>query len=221
MANNDLLSGISQKDIKVFSKDFSQLLRVASEIDKYYAEWKQDIDKYLPKFEEFVNLFNKKYKNIKVKVLKKIDGINVKVLLNEKTVKELFNNCASRIIGLKSIGTKNFGAADITETGKFADEIDKIKDSVYLTYYLPETGIYSVFLSKSKNEKMVELHWEIKESVNEPSPDFRICAYYALKDGYNKKSKLFDEGGTFGFTNLLTRKERHEWLHKFNPHVLE
>ena len=46
--------------------------------------------------------------------------------MNEKTVKELFNNCASRIIGLKSIGTKNFGAADITETGKFADEIDKI-----------------------------------------------------------------------------------------------
>lgn len=221
MANNDILSGISQKDIKIFSKDFSQLLRVASEIDRYYGEWKQDIVKYLPKFDEFIKLFNKKYKNIKVKFLKKIDNINVRVLLNEETVKDLFNNCAVRIVGLKAIGTKTFGSADVSETERFANEINKIKNKLYLIYYLTEMGVYTVFLSKSKNEKMIELHWEIKENVNEVSPDFRICAYYALKDGYDEKIKLFDEGGTFGFTNLLTRKEKHEWLHKFNPHVLE
>lgn len=221
MVNNDILSGISPKDIKMFSKDFSQLLRVASEVDRYYGEWKHDLDKYLPKFDDFVKMFNKKYKDIKVKVLKRIDEIRTRVLLNESSMKDLFNNCAARIIGLKAIGTKNFGTADVTETERFTNEINKIKDKLYLTYYIPDMGTYSVFLSKSKNEKMIELHWEIKESVNDVSPDFRICAYYALKDGYNKNIKLYDEGGTFGFTNLLTRKERHEWLQKFNPHFLE
>ena len=220
MANNDILSAISQKDIKAFSKDFSQLLRVASEIDRYYGRW-EDIGKYLPKFDKFVDLFNRKYKNIKVKVLRKIDSIDVKIMLNEKTVKDLFNNCASKIIGLKAIGTKSFGAADITETEKFADEVDKIKDELYLTYNIPKIGIYSVFLLKNRDKKMVELRWEIKESINETSPDFKICAYYALKNGYNKKIKLFEEGATFGFASLLTRKERHEWLHKLNPHFLE
>ena len=59
MANNDILSGISQKDMKEFGRDFSQLLRVASEIDRYYVKWEQDIVKYLPKLDKFINLFNK------------------------------------------------------------------------------------------------------------------------------------------------------------------
>jgi len=221
MANNEILSGISQKDIKIFSKDFSQLLRIASEIDRYYGEWHNDIDKYLSKLDNFVKLFNKKYKNLKVKVLKKIDGIDTMILLNEKTIKDLFNKCASRIIGLKAIGTKNFGNAEVTETEKFANEIERIKDKLYLTYYLPEVGMYSVFLSKGKNEKMVELHWDKKESIIEVSPDFRICAFYALNDGFNKKVNLFDEGATFGFTNLFNKKEAGQWLDKLDPRVLE
>jgi len=221
MANNDILSGISQKDMKEFGRDFSQLLRVASEIDRYYVKWEQDIVKYLPKLDKFINLFNKKYGNIKVKVLKRIDGVDVRILLNEGTVKDIFNNCASRIAGLKSIGTINFGSADVAEMEKFANEIDKIKDKLYLTYYQPEVGIYSVFLSKNKSEKMVELHWEIKESINEVSPDFRICAYYALKDGYSKKIRLLDEGATFGFLSLLSEKEKREWFDRLNPRGLE
>ena len=221
MADNEILSGISQKDIRAFSRDFSQLLRVASEIDRYYAKWEQDIDLYLSKFGKFAGLFGKKYKNIEIKALKRIDKIEVRVLLNEKSIRDLFNICASRIIGLKALGTKNFGAADVMEAEKIADEISKIKDRLYLTYYMPEMGIYSVFLSKGRNEKMVELHWDKRESVNEVSPDFRICAYYALKDGYNKKIKLFDEGATFGFTELPVKKRFGEWLDRLNPRGLE
>jgi|TARA_B100001971_G_C18074078_1_gene474678 hypothetical protein len=221
MVNNDILSKISQKDINHFGKDFSQVIRVSAEIDRYYAEWKHDLDKYIPKVEKLIQLFNKKYKNIKLKLSKKIDSVNVRILLNENTLKNLFNNCASRIAGLKSVGAKNFGAADVAEPEKIANEIEKIKDKLYLTYYFPETGIHSAFLSKNKNEKMVELHWDKKDSIIEISPDFRICSFYALKGGYNKKIKLAEEGSTFGFTSLLSEREKAAYFDKLNPRVLE
>ncbi len=221
MANNDVLSGFSAGDIKVFSRDFSQLLRVAHEADKYYGEWRQTMDKYLPKLDKFVNLFNKKYKGINVRVIKGIDRINARVLLSESTIKDLFNNCASKIVGLKALGTKGFGGPEVNEIEKISSEIEKIKNELYLTYYLPDIGMYTVYLSKSKKDKMVELHWDIKESVNEIGPDFKICAYYALKDGFNKEVKLFDEGGTFGFVSLLSEREKREFFDKLNPHVLE
>jgi len=221
MANNDILSGMIPGDIKVFSRDFSQILRVAAEIDRYYVEWHHDLDKYLPKLGKLVDFFNKKYKHIKLKVLKRIDGLDVRILLSETTLKNLFNNCASRIVGLKSIGTKNFGAVDVTETERIANEINNIKDKLFLTYYFPEVGIHSVFLSKIKNEKMVELHWDMRDSIIEISPDFKICAYYALKSSYNKKIKLFDEGATFGFTSLLSEKEKRFWFDRLNPRLLE
>jgi thiol-disulfide isomerase/thioredoxin len=221
MANNGILSGMLPGDIKAFSKDFSQMLRVASEIDRYYSEWKHDLDRYLPKLDKLVKFFNRKYKSIKLKVLKRIDGVDVRILLSETTLKNLFNNCASRIVGLKSIGTKNFGAVDIAETERIANEINKIKDKLFLTYYFPEAGIHSIFLSKLKNEKVVELHWDMRNSILEASPDFQICAYYALKNGYSKKIRLFDEGATFGFTSLLSEKEKGYFFDRLNPRFLE
>lgn len=219
MTNNDVLTGIAQKDIKEFNRDFSQLLKVGSEIDRYYGEWKQDIDKYFLKFEKLSKKFNKKYKNIKIKIKKKIDGIHLGIFLDEKSIKDLFNNCASRITGLKSIGVKNFGIADINEAEKFANEVNKIKNELYLTYMVPETGSFSVYLSK--RNKSIELNWDVKESILELSPDFKICAYYALKDGYGKKIKILEESATFGFLKEPSQKEVKDWFDKLNPRALE
>lgn len=216
-----ILSDIDEQDIKIFSRDFSQFLKLSIEIDRYYAEWENDITSYLPKFEKLADLFNKKYRNIKIKLSRELNTINVRILIDENSVKDLFIKCASKISGLKSIGLTKFASVDISESSKIQKILGKIKNEIYLTYLIPDIGTYNVYLSKKHNEKMIELHWDKTETIMEPSPDFNICAYYALKDGFNKKIKIFDESSSFGFINLLNEDEKREWLDKLNPRLLE
>ena len=88
MANNDILSEFSPADISHFRKDFTQLIRVGAEIDRYYGEAQHDLDILIPKFEKLVEQFNKKYKGIKIKTKKTIEHFKVRLLVKEKNVKD-------------------------------------------------------------------------------------------------------------------------------------
>ena len=48
MANNDILSEFSAIDINQFKKDFTQLMKVGAEIDRYYGEAQHDLDTLIP-----------------------------------------------------------------------------------------------------------------------------------------------------------------------------
>ena len=54
MANNDILSDFSSADINHFKKDFTQMVKVGAEIDRYYGEAQHDLDILIPKFEKVV-----------------------------------------------------------------------------------------------------------------------------------------------------------------------
>ncbi|MCH8003752.1 MAG: hypothetical protein IH934_03890 [Nanoarchaeota archaeon] len=219
--NNTLLASINKKAINEFRKDLLQMLRIGKEIDRYYAESQSDLDTYLKKFNSLINSFNKKYKNLKLKMIKKTTEINLKILLNEKSVRDCFENAASKIIGLHSIGKSKFGAAVASNADAFSKELENLKNKLYITYYNPQTGTSNVFLQYDKKEKKVELIYEIKEIENEPSPESQLAAYYALSQPFNKKINIHDEGATLGFTSLLSHVEKAEYYRKFDPQISE
>ena len=68
---------------------------------------------------------------------------------------------------------------------------------------------------------MIELIYNSVEIINENSAGFKICAFYALKQGYDKKIEIYGSASTFGFANLLDEIEKREWYGKFNPRFLE
>ena len=219
--DSPLLSSFEKKAVKEFSKDLTQMLRVAKNIDKYYARSDSNLDFYMEKYASLVEAFNKKYRGIKLKVSKKTGEASLRLFLNEKSIHNCFANSASKIIGLQSVGALKFGAAGVSETAAFANEVEKAKDMLYLTYYSPETGNTNVFLHYDKKEKKIELAYDSEEIANEPGPEFQLAAYYALSQGYGKKTDMQEASSKFGFSYVPHHTEKAEYFRKFDPHISE
>jgi len=218
---NDLLDGLGQKSVKEFRKDFAQLIRAAFGMDKDYGKSESSLDKYMPAYKELIRLFNKKYKNLELKLKATSTGLKLQIFLkNEKKVTDVFSNAAARITGLKSIGANSFGAADVADASKFQKELEKISNKIYISYYHTESGSDTVYLEFNQKEKKIELHYDAG-IADEKSPEFKLCAYYAVKDGYDEKIDVFSKGAVFGFTDLLSEDEKKDWLDKFNPRIEE
>lgn len=221
MPNNNILSEFSASDISTFKKDFTQVIKIGAEIDRYYGKAQHDIDTFITKFEKLVEKFNKKYKGLKIQTRKLIDEYKVKVLIKERDIKAFFGESASRINGLKSVGRTNFNQVDTADAEKFAKFLDSLLDKIYMSYTDTETGISTIAAVFERREKMIELTYNPAEILNENSAGFKICAFYALKHGYDKKIEIYEEAVTFGFSNLLDEIEKREWYDRFNPRFLE
>lgn len=221
MANNDILSGFSASDTSTFKKDFTQMIKAGAEIDRYYGEAQHELDALIPKFEKLTEKFNKKYKGIKIKTRKSIEHFEVRLFIREKSVKDFFANSASKIPGLKSVGKTTFNQVDISDGEKFASFLDSLLDKIYILYIDPESGTSTIVAVFNRNEKMIELIYSPAEIMNENSAGFKICAFYALKEGCDKKIEIYGTASTFGFINSLNEIEKREWYDKFNPRFLE
>lgn len=221
MPNNDILSEFSPADIREFKKDFTQLIRVGAEIDRYYGEAQHDLDTSIPKYERLVEKFNKKYKGIKIKTKKTIEQFKVRLFIKTKDVKGFFAESASKIPGLKSVGRTNFNQVEISDVEKFAAFLDSLLDKIYISYIDAESGTSTIAAVLDRNEKMIELIYSPAEIMNENSAGFKICAFYALKNSFDRKIEIYGDASTFGFSNLLDEMEKREWYDRFNPRFLE
>jgi len=221
MANNDIIAEFSPSDINNFKKDFAQMIKVGAEIDRYYGKAQHDLDTLIPKFEKLTEKFNKKYKGIKIKTKKTIENFKIRIFVKERNAKDFFANSASRTPGLKSVGRSNFNQIDIGDAENFARFLDSLMDKICISYLDPESGTSTIAVSFNRNEKMIEIIYNPVEIMNENSAGFKICAFYALKNGFDKKIEIYGDASTFGFTNILDEIEKREWYDKFNPRFLE
>lgn len=205
-----LLADFKNKGKNEFKKDFLQLMRICIGIDKGYGKANKSADRYIPKFKLLIDAFNKKYKNVRLILKKDIENIGLRIFINEKGVKDVFSNVASKIEGLKAIGADDFNAAGVENSEKFAKELLKVKDDIYLSYSAGD-----IHLRNSKG--MIQIYYNCEEIADEKSPGFELLAYYALKDGYDSSISIYEKGAEFGFYDLLTETEKDRWLDKFNP----
>ena len=92
-----------------------------------------------------------------------------------------------------------------------------IRNEIYLSYHAEQQHSDVLVLKLNKKQKLVEVEYEIEDLFNEHNSNFKICAYYALKEGYKEKTKLFEKGADFGFISVLSEEEFKQILNKFNP----
>ncbi len=221
MVSNGLLDELNTSDIAHFKKDFTQMIKVGAEIDRYWEGHQHDLDTFIPKFEKFADKFNKKYKGIKIRTKKTIESFKVRIFVKSRDIKEFIADSAAKIPGLKSVGRTNFNQVEVNDTDKFARFLDSMLDTAYLSYMDPESGTSTFVAALDRKEKMIEIISNHVEMMNENSAAFKICAYYAVKDGFDKKIEVYGDASTFGFSNLLDEIEKREWFDKFNPRYLE
>ena len=197
------------------------MIKVGAEIDRYYAEAKNDLDVLIQKYEKLADKFNKKYKGLKIRAKKTIDSFKVRLFVKSRSIQEFFAESAAKIPGLKSVGKTNFNQIEVNDTDKFARFLDSMLDRAYLSYMDPESGTSTFIAALDRKEKMIEITANPADIMNENSAAFKICAYYALRDGFDKKIEIYGDAGTFGFSSLFDEIEKREWYDKFNPRFLE
>ena len=216
----DILDTISARDLKLFKKDFREITRIAFGMDKIYGEVHRDFDFYKPKYDKLIKSFDKKYKNLNLKLKRTEEELKLRIFIKEKSVVDVFNKVACKIAGLKSIGERGFGIADVSETAKFSEELGRVKEKLYLSYYEAESGSNTIYLEYNKKVKMVEAHYNLKAIRECKTPEFKLIAYYALKE-FDKKIDLLTPASKFGFSSLLLHDEMKEWLGEFNEPFTE
>jgi hypothetical protein len=218
MASSALLQSINKRDINEFRKDLLGMLRVVGGLDVAYGRSNLDVTDDIKQFESLIKSFNKKYKNLKLKLIKKVGKIELKILLSEKSVKDVFENSASKIMGLQSIGVSSFGAVMTSDPDSFTKEINKIKNKLYMVYGGSQNGPTKVFLAYDKKAKKVQLAYDLRDIEIELNAEFQIAAYYALNEGYNKKIKIYEEAAMMGFSLWPDHNVKSAYFHKFYPH---
>ncbi len=212
----DIISELDPKDLNEFKKDFTELIRVYSGINREYSKLGKDIDKYIAEFKQIVNMFNKKYKNLVLRLKKTINELQLRIFIKEKSVKDVFINVGAKLEGLKAVGTTDFGKAKIEEADRFSKELDKVKNKLFVSYFEKEST--DIFLEKSK-KGMVELHYG-KDIGSERLPSFKLCSYYAVKGGVGKVN-IDERLSAIGFTEIPILERVRNFFKKFNPRIEE
>ena len=214
----DIVSGLNKSELKEFRNDFKELMRVHFGVNKEYSKLSKDVDRYISEFRQIVDLFNKKYRGLSLKLNQTAEELQLRIFIKEKSVKDVFVNVASRLDGLKAIGTKDSGKVELEEADKFSKEIDKIKDKLFIYYFMQETGSSTVLLEQCK-EEMIELHHS-KGISNEKSPEFRLLGYYAVKGGIGDVD-VHERLSAMGFTEMPAFDKERNFFKKFNPRIEE
>ncbi len=215
----DIIEILDKKGLNEFKKDFIPFMKITIMIDKYYSSSNGDITKVISNYKKLVSLFNKKYKNISLKVRKTIEDFKLDIFIKEKSVRDIFTKVASKLDGLKSIGAKDFDAALVEETDKFSKEIDKLNDKLFLSYYAPGGGD-SFLLEYDKKRRIIRLNYNFDYITDYNSPEFKLVAYYAVKDGF-KKIKISERIALFSFTGVPKWKDSNNFFDDFKPRLGE
>lgn len=212
----DIISTLNSKDMNEFKKDFVELMRVHAGINNEYSKLGKDIDRYICEFRKIVNLFNKKYKNLVVRLKQITEELELRLFIKEKSVKDVFLNVASKFNGLKAIGASDFGQAKVEEADKFSKELAKIKNKLFISYFGQEAE-GTIFLEQSQ-KGLIELHHT--EAGNEKSSEFKLCSYYAVKDGVGK-GDIYNKLSAMGFVEMPFLDKVRNFFKKFNPRMEE
>lgn len=198
-------------------KEIKELARVIAGISRHSEENDPGLDRQLEKIEKIISAFNKKYPELTLKLESTIDNQVIRVMFNG-TVKEIYDECASKIIGLVSVGLTSFDEATREEADKFNGVVGNIKESVYITYNdHPETR--SIILVTNEKEGKPELYYEIKSLADELSPQSQLMAFY-MKKRQGEDADILTQMYELGFIDLED-EALFDWQDEFWPKMLD
>ncbi len=207
MVDIPALDGADYGGMQDFHVDFTTLLRAGIGLDRAYGLGRQNTDISIPKFRKTLTLFNRKYRDLSLLLKRKPSSLDVQIaFLGEESMQTLFASSVSRIKGLSAIGLKGFDEVQISEQDKMEKTLSRMGKRAYITYTDTELG--SSRLMIERHGKHFLLVCERKNILLRNSPEFRLCAYYALRHPYNGKVDVMSHAAGFGFSESITAEHR-------------
>lgn len=216
MATVSTLDAMDSSGQEVFYLDFSTILKAAHELDRHYQLGKLSVDTALPKFKKAIIAFNKKYKDITLILKKQSSELDLQITFkNEPDVQTFFARSASRIKGISGLGLRAFDEIPVTESDKVEGLLQRMKTRLFMSYADPETGTSSFMVQKKGNAIHLVCNW--KDLLIRTTPEFRVCAYYALRHPFQSKINVISHTASLGFTHSVGF-ENSEMESSFEPY---
>ena len=203
---------------KPIEKELKEIARLIAGTERNSEENSPTLDHQLEQISEIFQDFNKKYPKLSLKIDSTVDSKIIRILIDESSVKKVFDDVASKLSGLTGIGLNSFDEATVQEGDKFASAANNISNKAFLTYSL-ESGSESIVLEFNEKEKKVELNYEIKSIANPLTPQFQLLAEYASK-GPNFEVDFLHKCYALGFIDIED-EALFEWEDEFYPKMLE
>ncbi|MFH2021340.1 MAG: hypothetical protein ABIJ34_08055 [archaeon] len=190
----DIFKEFSDEDLAEFVKEFYFVFNVLALLDQDYGQLdNSQTGKNLKKFKLMIKDWNKKYKDLLLDF--QMDGISCKLKVffdDDLPHLALLLKKMQRFIGFTKFSNEKLNA--VFKEGTANDENS---------------------LTVHNLGNRVELIYS-KEDVQDPkSPEFRLCAYYALKNGFDKSINLNEKyENTFSFISETIFKDG--WNSRWN-----
>lgn len=190
----DLLSKFSAEDIREFKSDFMRVLNMAKHMDEDWGSGNNRFYRNKPKFETYLGKFSGKYILIHCVPTYNIQDKVFHILFpKEKSVRDVLVNAVLKMSGLTAIGHSPFSWVSVRDE-TLAKQVHTIADRAY-AFFSDET----IILEWNERCAQSELIYSKDSIINPAGPEFRLCCYYGLLDGFQRSINLEEEAKTFEF----------------------
>ncbi len=189
-----ILADCSAESRREFDIDFIKLIKMTIQLDKEYGNAEEEMLYNLPVYKTYVAMFNKKYPGLLTQFIESDLGVRLRIFIkNETDVKKVFKESASKIEGISAIGSEVLEKDSVFNRQQFEVEFRQVKDKIYIQYI----GSGSLFLKFDKKMKAVEILSDMETLVDDDSPGYKLCMFYALKNTFDKNINLKNVAGKF------------------------
>ena len=193
----ELLEEFDENSIEAFSKDLFLIMNIIRNIDSEYAGGKQSSVNDYSQLKKLLKEWNKKYPFLRFEHYEDDMQLKVKIRINEESLLKAVE-IAAKIDNLVRING-NSVSLGIVDFKKFIENNRRAE----LVYSYDET---EDSLSLESDKKAINLVYSSEDIVRKDTPEFKICAYYGLKQ-YDSKINLQKFSTLFNFDTDLEASE--------------
>ncbi|MBU0758220.1 MAG: hypothetical protein KKF44_09190 [Nanoarchaeota archaeon] len=191
------LQNFNVKDMLTFAEDFYLVFKIYEEIEKNYGEMGTfGVQEDLGRFRKMISEWNLKYRDILLEVTTDSIECNLWVYLREKNINEIIP-VLRKMKRLHSI--KKLKTSPLKIEAMFGSVENENENSLIL---LEDGGRIKIIYLR---EDMLLPH----------SPEFRFAAYYAMKDGFDRRINIRKYSSEFSF-HLPKATSGCGWLSYYN-----
>ncbi len=188
----EIFMGYDEEDVNIFVKELFFVFSIAQKIDNDYGEGSSQAAKDIKKFKMLMKDWELKYRDIILDF--RNDGIQCRLRCH---LKDSVQAAVSIIRKMNNFEKVEIAPSKVNAI--FSSEKTKEENTVTLEV----------------RQNTLELIYSKEDMLNPKSPEFRLCTYYAMKDGYDKKIELEKKyRDVFSFS--FEEAQKYDWQNRWN-----
>ncbi len=208
-----IIDSFPKNQVEIFESDFLTFFDLCVHLDREYDTMMPYFESNVEVMKEYIENFQKKYVTLRVDLIK--DSISIKPAVffpKEQDLKEMLMKTIINMRWFKGAGLTYGQCIEPKDKDQFSVLVNSIKDKLYVHFSGYEEDV--LILKIDQGNQMVQIIFEKQEIIDDSTPEFLICAYYALSEEFypeidlnriKSKFKLSSYSKHDGFTSGTRR----------------